>query len=286
MRKIFAGITLLMLFISCGNKNTDINPFAVITREVDSALHKKASDTLKEEVTVEAEEPKPIEADESFDDFIYSFASDDALQRQRVVFPLPYYKGDTPSKIEKKEWKHDSLFTNQSYYTLLFDNEEDMDKVGNADLESVQVEWIFIRSKNIKRYYFERIKGAWMLEAINLRPIGKNDGEGFLDFYSRFATDSLFQSQRVRHPLEFVTMDPDDDFSVLETTLDLNQWFAFKPQLPADKLSNIDYGQTNEDYSANKILVLKGIGNGFSNILYFQRKSGAWELYRFEDTST
>ncbi len=272
-----------MLFISCGNKKTDINPFDVITREVDSALHKKAADTLKKEVV--AEEPKPIEADESFDDFIYSFASDDALQRQRVVFPLPYYEGDTSSKIEKKDWKHDNLFTKQGYYTLLFDNEEDMDKVGDTNLTSMQVEWIFIRAKNIKRYYFERIKGAWMLEAINLRPFEKNDGESFLDFYSRFAADSLFHNQRVRQPLEFITMDPDDDFAVLETTLDLNQWLAFKPELPADKLSNIDYGQKNEDRSATKILALKGIGNGFSNILYFQRKGGEWELYRFEDTS-
>ena len=40
------------------------------------------------------EDPQPIQADESFDDFIYNFASDDVLQRQRVKFPLPYYNGD------------------------------------------------------------------------------------------------------------------------------------------------------------------------------------------------
>ena len=76
-----------------------------------------------------------------------------------------------------------------------------------------------------------------------------------------------------------------DDFSILETTLDLNQWFAFKPVLPVDRLSNINYGQRNDDDSPTKILALKGIGNGFSNILYFRRKAGEWELYKFEDTS-
>ena len=39
------------------------------------------------------------------------------------------------------------------------------------------------------------------------------------------------------------------------------------------------------DDSPTKILALKGIGNGFSNILYFRRKAGEWELYKFEDTS-
>ncbi|WP_243930381.1 DUF4348 domain-containing protein, partial [Bacteroides fragilis] len=77
----------------------------------------------------------------------------------------------------------------------------------------------------------------------------------------------------------------DDDFSILETTLDLNQGFGFKPALPADKLSNINYGQQNDDNSSHKILALKGIGNGFSNILYFQSKDSGWELYKCEDTS-
>ena len=137
----------------------------------------------------------------------------------------------------------------------------------------------------MKRYYFERIKGAWILEAINLRPIEKNDNEDFVEFFNRFASDSLFQSQRVQNPLAFVTSDPDDDFSILETTIDRNQWFAFKPVLPTDRLSNINYGQRNDDNSSTKILALKGIGNGFSNLLYFRRKGGEWELYKFEDTS-
>ena len=37
--------------------------------------------------------------------------------------------------------------------------------------------------------------------------------------------------------------------------------------------------------SQYEIVGLKGIGNGFSNILYFRRKAGEWELYKFEDTS-
>ena len=49
----------------------------------------------------------------------------------------------------------------------------------------------------------------------------------------------------------------------METTLDRDQWFAFKPELPSERLSNINYGQRNDDNSTTKILALKGIGNGF-----------------------
>ena len=272
---------LLGILGACGNKKTNIDPFASITKEVDSI--RQIADSSRHDKS--PEDPQPIQADESFDDFIYNFASDDVLQRQRVKFPLPYYNGDEKSNIEERNWKHDDLFTKQHYYTLLFDREEDMDLVGDTSLTSVQVEWMFVKTRMVKRYYFERIKGAWILEAINLRPIEQSDNENFVEFFGHFATDSLFQSQRVREPLAFVTTDPDDDFSILETTLDLNQWFAFKPVLPVDRLSNINYGQRNDDDSPTKILALKGIGNGFSNILYFRRKAGEWELYKFEDTS-
>lgn len=281
MKKLIAGVILLSMLGSCDNKKNKIDPFASITQEVDSIRHQV--DSIPEDKL--PEEPQPIQADESFDDFIYNFASDEVLQRQRVKFPLPYYNGEKKSEIDEHHWKHDNLFTKQHYYTLLFDKEEDMDLVGDTSLTSVQVEWIFVKTRMMKRYYFERIKGAWILEAINLRPIEQNDNENFVEFFGRFATDSLFQSQRVNDPLAFVTSDPDDDFSILETSLDLNQWFAFKPELPSERLSNINYGQRNDDNSTMKILALKGIGNGFSNILYFRRKAGEWKLYKFEDTS-
>lgn len=248
---------------------------------VDSASCK--ADTV---IQVEPDgEPEPIEADELFDDFIYAYASDSALQQQRTKFPLPYYNVDTLLKIKKEEWMHDCLFTRQSYYTLLFDREEDLELVGDTALTSVQVEWIFLRNRMVKKYYFERIKGAWMLEAINQRCIEQGKSEDFVTFYSHFVTDSLYQSRHICNPLVYVTIDPDDEFSILETTLDLNQWYAFRPVLPNDKLSNINYGQKNSNNSNTKILKVNGIENGYTNVFYFRKQKGTWELYKYEDTS-
>lgn len=281
MEKLLLGFLLFFFLVSCGNKKVKRDPFAAISEMVDSASHKV--DTLKQAEVIA--EPKPMEADELFDDFIFNYALDDALQRQRTIFPLPYYNVNTSSKIEERFWKHDYLFTKDSYYTLLFDREEDMDMVGDTTLNSVQVEWLFLKRRMMKKYYFERKKGMWMLEAINLRQIRSGENEDFVSFYARFATDSLYQSRHVSDPLQFVTIDPDDEFSILETTLSKNQWYAFGPMLPANKLSNINYGQRNEDDSNSKILKVNGIGNGFSNIFYFRKRGGQWELYKYEDTS-
>ena len=281
MKKLLLGFLLLAFLISCGNKKAKMDPFATIAEMVDSAGYK--ADTLQEAEV--KEEPKPMVADELFDDFIFNYASDDALQRQRTVFPLPYYDRDTPLKIEADFWKHDYLFTKENCYTLLFDKEEDMDMVGDTTLTSVQVEWIFLKTRMVKRYYFERKRGMWMLEAINLREMEKGENEAFVEFYTRFVRDSVYQSKHISHPLQFITIDPDDEFSILETTLDVDQWYAFRPVMPTDRLSNINYGQKNEDLSDTKILKVNGIGNGYSNIFYIRKRGKGWELYKYEDTS-
>lgn len=281
MKKLLLGFLLLAFLISCGNKKAKMDPFATIAEMVDSAGYK--ADTLQEAEV--KEEPKPMVADELFDDFIFNYASDDALQRQRTVFPLPYYDRDTPLMIEADFWKHDYLFTKENCYTLLFDKEEDMDMVGDTTLTSVQVEWIFLKTRMVKRYYFERKRGMWMLEAINLREMEKGENEDFVEFYTRFVRDSVYQSKHISHPLQFITIDPDDEFSILETTLDVDQWYAFRPVMPTDRLSNINYGQKNEDLSDTKILKVNGIGNGYSNIFYFRKRGKGWELYKYEDTS-
>jgi len=281
-KRIFISAAVFLFLFSCENKKKVVEPAVVLQDTVDSIEF--VEDTI---FLIEPVEPSlPTTGDESFDDFIYVFAADTAFQLSRIVFPLPYYEEDTPLKIERKDWVHDALFVKQTYYTLLMDHEDELEHVSDDSQTSVQVEWIYMKTHKVKRYYFERVDGRWKLEAINERPIVKSKRAEFVDFFVRFAADSLYQIKHMREPLEFVTTDPDDDFSIIETTLDTEQWFAFKPVLPNEKLSNIIYGVETTDETPCKILQLKGVGNGFLNTLFFRRKSnGKWELYKFEDTS-
>ena len=85
----------------------------------------------------------------------------------RIVFPLPYYTMEKKEHIEKEQWKHDPLFSRQDAYTVLFDKAEDMEMEKDTGLTSVKIEWIYLKKGKIKRYYFERLKGLWKLEAID-----------------------------------------------------------------------------------------------------------------------
>lgn len=44
----------------------------------------------------------------------------------------------------------------------------------------------------VKKYYFERIKGVWMFEVINLCLIEENENEDFVEFFGYFVMDSIF----------------------------------------------------------------------------------------------
>jgi len=281
MKKIILGAITLFLLASCNGNKSKIDPFKSLTSLVDSVNQDTDSTTIDSVENI----PQAVKADETFDDFIFSFASDKKMQQQRIHFPLTFKNENSVSKIERRFWKGDHLFTKQSYYTMLFDNESDMDLMTDTSLKSAQFEWYYMNTNKIKRYNFKREKGAWILGSIAINSIKSSQNESFIEFFHKFTNDSIFQRSRIHEPLTFVTTDPDDDFSILETTMEINQWFAFAPVLPKVRFSNINYGQSNTDSSDTKILSMKGLGNGFSNTLYFKRQGNQWEFYKFEDLS-
>lgn len=168
---------------------------------------------------------------------------------------------------------------------MLYDDLDDAVLEKDTALTSVRIEWIELKAKKMKRYYFERLYGWWKLEAIDDATMPKEESgqEDFYEFYERFANDSLFQAERVSDPLPFVAPDPDDDFQILETTIQKAQWFTFQPKLPTEHLTNINYGQRLDRNSQTRVIEMRGFGNGFNNTLYFRCRNGEWKLTRFED---
>ena len=283
MKKLVIAICLLGGMLSCvgGKKNADTQEDAL---PVDTMAF--MADTLEVE-EVEEEPIVPVSADESFADFLYNFALDERLQLRRILFPLPYYTDSRKDSILKEDWKHDPLFSQQEFYTMLYDHLDDAELEKDTASTSVRIEWIDLKGRKLKRYYFERLYGWWKLEAIDdaTMPKEENGQEDFYEFYERFANDSLFQAERVVDPLPFVAPDPDDDFNILETTIQKEQWFAFQPKLPGEFLTNVNYGQRLDGNSRTRVIELRGFGNGFSNTLYFRCRNGEWKLTRFEDLS-
>lgn len=224
------------------------------------------------------ETPMPKAADELFDDFVFNFAANRKLQMKRVHFPLPVYHNDKLVKtIEKRAWKMEHFFMHQDYYTLILDNQKQMNLVKDTAIDHVVIEKVFYAKKTVQQFLFNRINGEWMMTSINYKPMYTNMNASFLKFYGKFATDSAFQAEHLHNPVKFVGPDPDDDFSTMSGDIEPETWPAFAPQLPHGMIYNIIYGQKYAE-SNQKIFVIRGIANGMEIILTFKRVHGKWML--------
>lgn len=272
-RFFYVIVASVVLMLSCtGSKTQQTEGLSVdsVADSVDSV----PMDTL-EQLLVETPTPKAM--DELFDDFFFNFAANKKLQKQRVIFPLSIHRQNTESKIEKGGWKTEHFFMRQGYYTLFFDNDQQMQLMRDTSINEAIVEKIQLRKNLVKDYVFNRIRGAWMLREIRETTIAENINSSFLSFYQRFVTDSAYQVKSLSPMVTFVGPDPDDDFSTMEGVITPDTWEAFAPKLPSKVIYNIIYGSP-QTAGNSKIFILRGIANGLEMELRFKKTGGRWLL--------
>lgn len=263
----FVSIT----FVACRGNQTLSCDMGI---DSDSVADVIIPDTLEQLVS---ETPMPKAADELFDDFFFNFAANKKLQRERICFPLPVTRGKKTDSIMRTNWKTEYFFMRQGYYTLLFNNRRQIDRVKDTAISHVTVEKIFFDTNGIREYIFDRRDGLWMMTAINNTSISKSQNASFLNFYKQFAADTEFQVESIDETVKFVGPDPDDDFSTMEGILTPDTWPAFAPELPHQMIYNIEYGE-RYPASNHKIFLLRGISNGLETELTFHRKDGDWKI--------
>ena len=278
MKRLFWGaLTVVLLMFSCKGKQTVDTTDGVPEDIVDTLVQDSTpEDTLERLIT---ETPMPRAADELFDDFLFNFAANRHLQMERVAFPLPMVKGTDTTYAEKSNWKMERFFMRQDFYTVLFDDERQTELVRDTSVSEAIVEKIYFNTGAVLQYKFRRLRGAWMLLEQRTEPIAANPNASFLEFYHRFVTDTLFQTESLGATVKFVGPDPDDDFAQMEGILTPDTWPAFAPELPDRMIYNVVYGKPRQP-SDKKIFVMRGIANGFELEMTFRREEGRWQLVK------
>ena len=267
----FALLACVVTLLGVGcidRKPAGINPQA----EADSAM----VDTLDQDIS-----EMPRGADELFDDFIFNFAVSRKLQKERITFPLLVKKGGKEEHLEQQQWKTEHFFMDQDYYTMIFDNREEMELMKDTSVNHVIIEKIYLDKETVRQYVFNRIDGKWMMQELREDAMGNNSNASFLKFYQHFASDQDFQVKSMNATVEFTSPNPDDDFSIQTGEIVPEQWAMFKPALiPQGFIYNIIYGQQYKG-GDQKIFVIHGIANGFSSEMTFRRLAGQWKLVKF-----
>ena len=276
MRKVFgAFFACVLLMFSCTGKQAQRVEESQ-TDSVADTLDSVPLDTLEQLLS---EIPTPKAMDEFFDDFFFNFAANKKVQKARIIVPLTVHKADKDEQIEKNKWQMERFFMHQGYYTLLFDNDEQMQLSKDTSINQAIVERIQLKKNLVKDYVFNRIRGAWMLREIRESSMEENINASFLAFYQRFSTDKAFQVKSLNSMVKFVGPDPDDDFNMMEGLITPDTWEAFAPELPKKTIYNIIYGEPKSTGNG-KIFILRGISNGLEMELRFKKVGERWLLMK------
>lgn len=281
MNRYLVACVLAVVLAGCKGGKTNASTqgdesWYVDSLEEPSSEEKQTEESLDELI---AEEPMPLAAEELFDDFIFNFASNKKLQFERIVFPLVVNSGANVDTIRREDWKMEHFFMHQGEYTLIFDNESEMELVKDTSVSEAMVEKIFLEENFIRQYLFSRQGGRWRLHEVRNQTLPRNPNAPFLEFYHQFVADSVFQRASLSDEIDFVGPDPDDDFSQMEGVITPDFWEAFAPELPQKMLYNVVYGR-QDPASLTKIFVIRGISNGLETELTFRQVNGRWKLIK------
>lgn len=277
---IFLTCWLLVALVGC-NESSKLSVPEGAGNDTVAAL-KKLSPQDSLEALIE-KEPVSARADGFFNDFIYTFMTNRRFQTERIAFPLPCYDGkDGKALLKKEDWKYSRLYLNLDFLTVFLDDKSSFRLMKSGDLNEVTLEWFDMPRDLVRDYCFKRRDGRWMMTEIRKFPVDNHRDADFINFYQHFATDSVFQMAHLAPTIHFVTEDTDEEFEEISGMLDADQWPAFRPELPANVFTNIDYGQTDK-MGEHRVVLIQGISDSFLNVLYFRRSDNGWTLYRYEN---
>ena len=278
MKQLFTISLLSLLFCSCwhSSESTDSSEDEVVEDSIEAE---------EDSLILFEEEVVPVSADELFDDFFFSFTTDQRFQMQRVKFPLKCKEGQDELVISREEWKEFNRFTTQEFYSVLYERESDMEIQKDTAVNEVSVDWIYLDDDYVERYNFVRSQdGQWLLLDFGKEETSATPYASFVNFYAKFASDSIFQRESIQFPLHVVAEEQSDEDEGGEAYLSPDEWFEFRQEMPMPEgvMTNINYGQPSISQN-RKILLVEGMSNGLYVKYKFDRTNGKWQLYEIEN---
>ena len=279
--KVILPLFVVVTLFSCNNGRYSESSEDVDSISVDTSV---VPDTLSEvdEEIEEADESDKL--DTSFDDFMFAFTHSDRLQSKRIVWPLTFtdVDGDT-RKINSFNCASEFHFLKEDFYTVLYGDRKQVENQ-KSDMEDslVIVERIDLIEENLRSFEFQLIAGKWKLTSVRDIVFHESDIYDFLTFYARFSSDTLYQQAHVEQPLKVMVLDPEEDDSYIEGTINAEQWRSFCPDVPQGVISNIRYGV--QKYRPKRMILQKsGSSNGLQELFYFTKEDNEWYLTRYEN---
>lgn len=280
-------LSSMLVLVSCGHGKKEMQ---LAEKEELDSIFNEPLDTLQ--LFEEAEPPKTV--DELFTDFFFTFANDTRFQTQRIRFPLRVEVDGEELRLSKNDWKVYNRFAQQDFFSVIYENEEDLALQQDTSISEVSVQWIYLQDGYVEKFNFKRIpQGQWVLFNIEKQDISDSPNGDFVQFYSEFVSDSVYQRSSLHVPVAFVSsnegddeedmMDDEADMAKPKSEITADDWFEMQAELPIPKevLVNIDYGQKCSESPVKNVL-MEGTSNSLFMNFKFEKTGDHWKLMQID----
>ena len=272
------AVVAAMVLLSCGGNKKNIV-------DVDE-LHRRDSlesvmDTLQ---LLEDQSEPPMTVDGLFDDFFFTFVTNQSFQMQRIQFPLPVSDSDGAKMVGRDDWDEYNKFIYQEQFSVIFEDDDDLMVKTDTSVRRVSVELINLQSSMADVYTFRKNADIWMLSTIEKVDVEDLPNGLFMNFFVHFMNDSVFQQKSIDEPLRVITSHDTEEDLMTEEKYDAADWYNLKHNypLPKTELVNIDYGQPSHGVR-HKQLLLQSMNDDLYMKFTFHKYRTDWKLIEIDN---
>ncbi len=281
--RLLACSLLILMSLSCkrGHADAENGDEDTLTSVFeDTTFADSLSFMEEEEVRV------PVQAMESFGDFMFAFIHNTRFQAERIRFPLHVAEADGSERLIRsgKQFRSEFRLPGNEYYTMLLGDKSQISVLQNdSAVVDVDVQLITLKDLNMESYRFQRNNGRWFLTGRTDEPV-ESRFHDFFHFYHKFTTDSVFQQESLAEQLQISIpeSDEEEDEEMMEGTISRDQWPVFRPELPRGAFANIYFGQEYPNPN-HLILIQCGISNSMLDYFTFNRSGEQWQLTAYDN---
>lgn len=280
--RFFVFCLMVTVIVSCGHRHTDTDEDTTDSLEMYDALEGDSTLFFDDDEGLTMHETET----EVFGDFIFAFTHNKRFQAERIHFPLPVTELDGTERAinSGRDFRNEFLLPGNDYYTILLGDKSQMAVLeSDTILESITMQVVELASQHLISYNFTRDNGKWFLSSCNHTGMPQQLSE-FMDFYGQFVADSVFQQESVAERLQITIADEDEaeEEEEVEGTIERDQWPIFRPDMPAERFVNIDFGQ-EYPHPDHMVMLQCGISNSMMNTFSFRRENDKWKLTSYEN---
>jgi hypothetical protein len=250
----------------------------IIILSCNSEKSAKSMTTDADSIIVESSSPEN-KGDTLFTVFFEAFMWDKEFQKSRVVFP---FKKDSKTISISGDWKHLPFYTQSDYIPIL---SSDTLRLYDKDITTSEIELSLIDLKRniFDKFNFKKINNHWFLlssESFSLENVPDYE---FVDFLTKFSTDSIFQINHTRFPITELYADSDNDYETVTRTIALEDWKHLNLIESLNQLMVLSNIEIDNKY---RNIFFRGVENGIWVKYTFEKIIDNWKLIRLEDFST